>query len=221
MASLVRPAPNVSWSRAERVTDGAVHVLDLAAVLAGTVLLLDVSLARPGWQDLLAVLPYLLGLVASFTCSAAYNMAPAGRLKDRLRRFDHAAIYLLIAGTYTPVIGLSLRGVWSASLLAVVWTGAAGGVALKLLAPGRHERLGLALYLLLGWVGVIALPRLVEALSSWQLAAIGAGGLVYTAGVGFHLAHRLPFHDAIWHAMVALAAALHFVAITLLLPTAT
>ncbi|MDT8330980.1 hemolysin III family protein [Roseomonas gilardii] len=199
-----------SFSRRERIADGGVHLLGLVAVLAGGIQLLGAAIARPGWLTLAAIAPYLLGLGTSFACSAAYNMTPPGRLRQRLRRFDHAAIHLLIAGTYTPVMALSLGGGWSIALLALVWAGAAGGVALKLLAPGRHEGLGLALYLALGWVGLVALPPLTRVLSAWQLGTLGLGALLYTGGVAFHLAHRLPFHNALWHAMVLAAAACHY-----------
>lgn len=209
-ASPAVPSPAPSFSRRERIADGGVHLLGLAAVLAGGIHLLGAAIARPGWLTLAAITPYLLGLGTSFACSAAYNMAPPGRLRQRLRRFDHAAIHLLIAGTYTPVMALSLGTGWSIALLTLAWAGAAGGVALKLLAPGRHEGLGLALYLTLGWMGLVALPPLTRVLSAWQFGALGLGALLYTGGVAFHLAHRLPFHNALWHAMVLAAAACHY-----------
>ncbi|MBE7212628.1 MAG: hemolysin III family protein, partial [Gluconacetobacter diazotrophicus] len=133
-----------------------VLVLGVAAVLVGAALLLHAA-ARLGRIDLIAIASYLLGLLASFSISTVYNMAPLGRLKSRLRRYDHAAIFLLIAGTYTAIAGLSLPSSWSLPLLGLVWSGAVVGMALKLFAVGRHERLGLVLYLGLGWVGIVAL----------------------------------------------------------------
>ena len=205
-----RPGSTGIGRSSERVADSAVHVLGLLVVLVGTGVLLHVGLDSPGWLRTLAVAPYLLGLAASFGCSAAYNMAPDGKRKSGLRRFDHAAVFMLIAGTYTPVVALSLPSAWSASLLMVVWTGALAGVTLKLLAPRRHERLGLALYLLLGWSGLVATVPLCGSLTSWQLTALSVAGLLYTGGVAFHLAQRLPFHNALWHASVLTAATAHY-----------
>ncbi len=200
-----------SYSRQERRADGLLHALGLLMVLAGTVLLLAMGLRRQGLSGLSVLLPYLLGLSASFAASAAYNLARPGRVRQRLRCLDHAAIYLLIAGTYTPVMALTLDRSISLPLLAAVWLGAGLGVALKLLAPGRHERLGLALYLLLGWLGLLAIQPLLSAMSASQLMLLGLGALLYTAGVGFHLAHRLPFHNAIWHGVVLAASTAHYV----------
>ncbi|WP_342452906.1 PAQR family membrane homeostasis protein TrhA [Pararoseomonas indoligenes] len=204
------PALPRTVSPAERRADAAVHALGLLAVLAGTILLLHTLLTAPSPGASLATGLYILGLVATFACSAAYNTAPEGPRKNILRRLDHAAIFLMIAGTYTPVALLGIGGTWGTTLCAAVWAGALPGMALKLIAPGRYERAALAAYLALGWLGVLALPTMLQTMPPWQTAAIAAGGLLYTAGTAFHVAERIPYSTAIWHAFVLAAAACHF-----------
>ncbi len=152
-------------------------------------------------------------------CSALYNLAATGSRKALLRRFDHAAIFMMIAGTYTPVALLAVGGASGRALLAVVWTGAAGGIALKLLAPRRFERVSVAAYLLLGWAGLAALDPLLAALPPRDLALLAGGGLLYSLGVAVHLSTGLPYHNALWHALVLAAAACHY-AVVLRLATA-
>lgn len=194
----------------ERAADAVVHAAGLVSVFLGCVLLAWRTPPSAGPRLSLALALYATGLVATFTCSAAYNLAPAGRGRAFLRRADHAAIFLMIAGTYTPVSLLAIGGPLAAALLAVVWTGALGGAAVKLFAPGRFERASVAAYLLLGWVGVVALVPLAQALTPWQFGFLAAGGLLYTVGVLFHLADRLPYSTAVWHALVLVAAGCHF-----------
>ncbi|WP_338661967.1 hemolysin III family protein [Pararoseomonas sp. SCSIO 73927] len=203
------PLPRAA-SPSERRADAAIHALGLLAVLAGTALLLHTLRTASNSGAAPATGLYILGLVATFTFSAAYNTAPEGPRRNVLRRLDHAAIFLMIAGTYTPVALLGIGGPWGTALCAAVWAGALPGMALKLLAPGRYERAALAAYLALGWLGVIALPTMLQAMPHWQTATIAAGGLLYTAGTAFHLAERLPYSTAIWHAFVLAAAACHF-----------
>ncbi|MCO6415964.1 hemolysin III family protein [Siccirubricoccus sp. KC 17139] len=197
---------------AEHLADAAVHAVGLGAVLAGIPLLLALPSALP-LGTLLALLPYLLGLLASFACSAAYNLARDRPGKALLRRLDHAAIFLLIGGTYTPVARLAIGGTWGAVLLAVVWSGALAGAAIKLLAPGRYERALIAAYLSLGWVGLMAMPVLLEALPPLQLGLLGGGGLLYSLGVLVHVSPWLPYGTAAWHALVVVAAACHYAVI--------
>jgi hemolysin III len=203
-----------SYSRAELVADGVVHVLGVglgavgAAALVGAVLFEGVG-AGLG----LAVMVYAVGLVAMLGVSAAYNMWPIGRLKWWLRRVDHSTIYLMIAATYTPfvaVIGAS-RLAWG--LLAAMWAMALAGAALKLLLPGRFDRLSIALYIAMGWSGLLAYEPVLAGLPSGALWLLAAGGLLYTVGVVFHVMERLPFQNAIWHGFVLAAAACHYGAV--------
>lgn len=201
------------YSRAERIADGVVHGLGLTFALAACV-----SLAIAAWpsHDLLrqlALALYGLGLLAMLGCSALYNLAGHGPWKGVFRRLDHAAIFVMIAGTYTPFTVVVLGDAWGLGLLAFVWTVALAGVALKLFWPHRLDRLSVAAYLLLGWSIVVAAGPLVAALSPPGLVLLLVGGLLYSLGVVFHLWSRLPYHNAIWHAFVLAAAACHFTAV--------
>lgn len=201
------------YSRAERIADGVVHALGLTFGLAACV-----SLAVAAWpsKDILlhlALALYGLGLLAMLGCSALYNLAGHGRWKAAFRRLDHAAIFVMIAGTYTPFMAVVLGDAWGFGLLAFVWTVALAGVVLKLVWPHRLDRLSVAAYLLLGWSIVVAAGPLLGAISPSGLLLLLAGGLLYSLGVVFHLWERLPYQNAIWHAFVLAAAACHFTAV--------
>ncbi|WP_043834392.1 PAQR family membrane homeostasis protein TrhA [Muricoccus aerilatus] len=198
------------YSGAERGADAAVHAAGLLAVAAGCLLLAFRAPFPPGATLSMALGPYMAGLVATFAFSAAYNLSPAGPRRALLRRADHAAIFIMIAGTYTPVSVLAIGGTLAAVLLGFVWTGALIGAAMKLLAPARFERGSIVAYLVLGWVGVVALVPLSRTLSGWQLGLLAAGGLLYSLGVLVHLATRLRYNIAIWHGFVLAAAACHY-----------
>ncbi|MCQ8783803.1 PAQR family membrane homeostasis protein TrhA [Mangrovibrevibacter kandeliae] len=197
------------YDRAELWADGIVHAGGLTFVTLGSVALLATLAGHVSTPILLATIVYLLTLAASTIASAAYNIWPERPFKWALRRFDHAAIYLLIAGTYTPF--LAYAGM--PTLLVLVWSVALVGVALKLLRPGRYERLLLLAYLGLGWCGIAAYGSLQDLLPVPVLGLLLLGGIVYSSGVVFHLWQRLRFHNAIWHAFVLVAAVTHFVAV--------
>jgi hemolysin III len=148
-----------------------------------------------------------------FACSAAYHLARDGALKALLRRFDHAAIYFKIAGTYTPFAAIKMADAAGLALLAGVWAVTAFGATAKLLWPGRLVRTSYVLYLAQGWAIVAALGPFASAVSGRVLALLLAGGLIYTVGVVFHLWERLPYHNAVWHGLVLAASACHFAAI--------
>jgi hemolysin III len=145
--------------------------------------------------------------------SAAYNMWPVSPAKWVLRRFDHSAIYLLIAGTYTPFLVQMKNVLASASLGIGVWLSAVIGMALKLALPGRFDRLAIVLCLLLGWSGVIAYDSLASAVPSLSLWLLAIGGILYSLGTLFHVWRRLRFHNAIWHSFVLAAASCHYSAV--------
>lgn len=199
------------YTREEMVADGAVHLLGVALGIAGAVTLaVTAALGHLGWTERASVLIYAGALVSMLGVSAAYNMWPVSRRKWLLRRVDHALIYLMIAGTYTPLVTLVGSGPVAWSLLALIWTVAAIGIALKLFMPGRWDRVSIALYLTLGWSGVLAYESVIAGLSPAALWMLALGGLLYSFGVVFHVWHKLPFQNAIWHAFVLAAAACHY-----------
>ncbi|MFO1034936.1 MAG: hemolysin III family protein [Hyphomicrobiales bacterium] len=200
------------YGRDELLADGLVHSVAIVGALFASGFVLSRALAGGALQaGALAV--YVLGLLAMLGFSMAYNLTPHSPLKWVLRRFDHSAIYLMIAGTYTPLL-LQLQNTWFAAMLgAVVWGGALVGIGIKTLLPGRFDTIAIAAYLLLGWVGVLAAHAFWQVLPGVTLVLIPLGGLLYSAGVPFYLWERLKFQNAIWHGFVVAAAACHFAGI--------
>lgn len=215
MSSGFTPPVGVKWAydRAELRADAVVHGIGLIAALIGVALLM--GFAAPGAEAalIIALGIYAAGLVAVKAISALYNMWPVSRVKWVLRRYDHAAIYLLIAGTYTPFLILLDDRVTAVALLVGIWLLALIGIILKIGLPGRFDRLSIALYLGIGWSGLAAGGAVYEALSGLTLTLIAAGGIVYSVGVIFHLWKGLRFHNAIWHAFVLVGSALFYGAI--------
>jgi hemolysin III len=214
MASSGRPA-SVSWDydRVELIADGAVHAIGVSFGLIGAVVIVVMAAQSGAATDIPSIVIYAVGLLAMLGFSAAYNMWPISPVKWVLRRFDHSAIYLMIAGTYTPFVGQLKDGVASAGLLLGVWLTAIIGVALKLLMPGRFDRTAIALYLILGWSCVVAYGPISAALPNASLWLLVAGGVLYSIGVIFHAWRKLRFHNAIWHGFVLAAACCHYSAV--------
>jgi len=202
-----------NYDRHELVADGVVHAIGVGLGLIAAIVLIVVActFARPA--DIAAVSIYAAGLIAMLSLSATYNLLPVSRWKWFFRRLDHSAIYLLIAATYTPFIAHMPLSVTSVALMAGVWSVAAIGIVLKLFFPGRFDRLAIGLYLALGWSGVMVYDVIADALPGLTLWLIAIGGVLYSAGVIFHVWQRLRFQNAIWHGFVLLAAGCHYAAV--------
>ncbi|MEX2167442.1 MAG: hemolysin III family protein [Methyloceanibacter sp.] len=197
----------------ERVADGCVHVIGVTASLVALTALLIVAVKAQATLWVVALLVYGLALVAMFSCSAGYHLVIHPKIKEVFRRLDHAAIFFMIAGTYTPFILIKMNDPWGLTLLAVVWTMAAIGIAIKLFAPRFLEGLTVALYLVQGWAVLAAWQPLMSALPGVVLTLLMVGGVLYTVGVVFHLWDRLPYQNAIWHGFVLTAASVHYAAV--------
>jgi len=194
---------------AERWADFCVMVCGLLLGTAGAVAILVATLARRDTRLLIGVAIYAAGLLAMLGSSLAYHAAAGSPRRELLRRFDHAAIFAMIAGTVTP-FALSLGdAVWGSAATAAVWAAAAIGIVVKLCLPTNARQSAIP-YLILGWVSAVVLVPSVSPATGLQLAA---GGVLYTVGVTFYLWRRLPFHSAIWHAFVLAGAACHYLAI--------
>lgn len=205
----------VKWDydKGELIADGIVHAIGiLFAVVSVTTLLITAAPVTRAWE-LSSILIYSISLLSVLIVSALYNLWPISSLKGTLRRLDHSAIYLLIAGTYTPFLTQMKASMGSVMLLVGVWLTSVVGIALKLLVPGRFDRLSIVLYLTLGWSGVMAYEPVLGTLPSSTLWLLAIGGILYTAGVIFHLWESLRFQNAIWHAFVLMAAACHYCAV--------
>ncbi|RCS24949.1 hemolysin III family protein [Phyllobacterium salinisoli] len=200
-----------NYDIAELWADGVVHVVGVIFAVIGAVILIAFSINADPPVLSVAAIVYASSLVAAISVSAIYNIWPVTPTKWFLRRFDHAMIYLLIAGTYTPFT--IKMGPQSWPLLAAIWTIAIIGILLKLFLPGRFDRLSILLYLALGWSGVLVYDAMTTSLSPTVVRLIAAGGIVYSLGVIFHVWERLRFQNAIWHGFVVTGAALHYCAV--------
>lgn len=194
---------NADYSPAERRADGVIHLVGVLFALMAAIWLIA---RRPDSPPLTLYAAALVGVLGS---SAAYHFA-TGPLKERLRRLDHAMIFIMIAATYTPLVSFRLPPEIALPLGATVWTGCAFGVVIKLAFPRRFDRLSIALYLAMGWAVAWALAPLSASLSELSFTLLVAGGMFYTLGVPFCLFDRLPFHNALWHACVLAGAMAHF-----------
>jgi hemolysin III len=205
----------VGWNydRAELIADGVVHGIGvLGGLIAATVLVVLTVIYATG-LEVAVVSIYVARLLAMLVLSATYNLWPVSRAKWVLRRFDHSAIYLLIAATYTPFIMEVKDSLFAMVLLTGVWCVAIFGIVLKLGWPGRFDRLSVGLYLAMGWSGLMLYQKVVTALPSLALWFVVAGGVLYSLGVVFHAWQRLRFQNAIWHCFVLLGAACHYTAV--------
>ena len=207
------------WSRAHRpytmaelVADGIVHVLGLiVALIAGAVLLgFAIMEAAP---ELPALAIYLGSLVAVLGVSLAYNLWPVSPVKKVLARFDQAAIFLFIAGSYTPFLAVMGGTTTGIVMTSFVWGASLIGVALKLIVPEHFGRLAIALYLAIGWSGILVFQSLAQTLPHSTMMLVLAGGVTYSLGIIFHLWEKLKFQNALWHVFVVCGASLHLWAV--------
>ena len=202
-----------NYDRAELIADGVVHIVGICVGLVAATVLIVLTAVYATAFEVAVVSVYVTGLLAMLVLSATYNLLPVSRAKWVLRRFDHSAIYVLIAATYTPFIMALKESYLALVLLIGVWCVAIGGVVLKLALPGRYDRLAVGLYLALGWSGVMLYDAVVKAVPPLALWFVVAGGVLYSLGVIFHAWQRLRFQNAIWHCFVLLGAACHYTAV--------
>ncbi len=210
-AGSAAPRPRVEYPLAQEIAHAVTHG---AGALLGVVALVLLVWRGVGQHDpwrVVAGAVYGVSLILLFSFSSLYHALRPGRAKTVFRSLDHAAIYLLIAGSYTPFLLVTLRGPWGWSLFGVVWALAAGGIVFEVLVRRRFlRRLSLALYLVLGWLAVIAVVPLVRHLPSPGPLLLLVGGLLYSGGAGIYAARRLAWNHAIWHVLVLAAACVHF-----------
>ena len=201
-----------SETRREEIANALTHGAGAVASLVGGVVLIVLAAVYGDAWKVVSSAVFSATLVLLYTASTVYHAARRPAVKARLKVFDHCAIYLLIAGTYTPFTLLGLRGGWGWSLFGVAWGLAVAGVVFKLFFTGRFPRVSTALYLAMGWMVVVAIVPMIERLSPSVLAWLVAGGLAYTAGTVFYH-NRRPYAHAIWHLFVLAGSACHFVAV--------
>lgn len=203
-----------TYARSERIADGTMHAVGVLGAIMGAVVLIVWSSGQATASQIAAISIYGATLIATFVASAFYHMTPWESVRPILRRFNHAAIYLKIAGTYTPLVVLIGSG-FAYAVLAIVWGLAVIGMVLKLFfwrAPGRF---GPALYLIMGWLSLALIWSLWPIVPVSAMMLIAIGGLLYTVGVPFYASETMKFSIAIWHGFVVAASACFFAAIAI------
>ena len=198
----------------DEIASALTHGLGAIAALAGgTVLVCQAAINGDRWQ-LSTALVFSVTLLLLYISSTLYHAIPSPQIKARLQVVDHCAIYLLIAGTYTPFTLIGLRGPWGWSLFAAIWILAVCGVVYKFFFTGRFRLLSTCLYVAMGWLVLIAIKPLIHSLDASALAWLLAGGLCYTAGTYFYQRDAIRYFHAIWHLFVLGGSACHFVAVS-------
>lgn len=202
-----------SYSKAERILDALVHSIGVPLGFVAAIWLVQRALGHDGLTRFVVVI-YAAGLVGMLWASAAYQLTPPGRAKELLRRLDRAMIFVMIAGTYTPISATVLYGRHGVWLCVLLWSLAGIGIFLTLRFPRRFERATFGLYMAMGWMLLLLIRDCFVLLPGQILALIVGGGIAYTIGAIVQ-STRLKFHNPLWHVLVLLAAALQYAAISL------
>ncbi|MEN5018069.1 hemolysin III family protein [Erwinia sp. Eh17-17] len=204
------------YSVAEEVANSISHGIGCLLGIIGLVLMLDHAIdSRAGALAITSYSLYGGSMILLFLASTLYHSIPGERAKFWLKKLDHCAIYLLIAGTYTPFLLVGLRSPLAHWLMAVIWGLALAGVIFKLVFAHRFEALSLVTYMLMGWLSVIVLYQMVMRLPAGSVWLLAAGGIIYSLGVIFYVSKRIPYNHAIWHGFVLGGCLCHFLAIYL------
>ncbi len=200
-------------TRLEKLVDGWVHGVALAVFSLAVLAALGLAIWQGGLGMASAVAVYAACVLIMIGCSMAYNMVENAERKALLRRFDHAAIFLMIAGTYTPFTAIAFDGWLSWGMTALIWALALIGAAGKLFLPGVSKKAWIALYIAMGWLIVAATGPLLAEVPLAGVILLLIGGVLYTLGVPFYAWQKLPFRRAIWHGFVMAAAGVHYAAV--------
>jgi hemolysin III len=206
--------PNQHYpTRLEKLVDGWVHGVALMLFTFAVGAALGLAIWQGGLGMAAAVTVYAICVMTMIGCSMAYNLAENHKRKSLLRRFDHAAIFLMIAGTYTPFTTIRFDGAWAISMTTIIWALALIGAAGKLFLPNIGKKIWIAFYVLMGWLVVAAMGPMIEGVPLAGIILLAIGGLLYTIGIPFYVSENLPFRRAIWHGFVMTAAGVHYAAV--------
>lgn len=201
------------YSAQEEKWNVITHGFGLLLAIVGLVLLIvQSSIHKDAWH-IVSFSIYGTSLVVLYAASTFFHASKPGKLRKRLNIFDHASIFFLIAGTYTPFVLVTLRGNWGWSIFGVVWGLAIIGIILKLFYTGRFEKISTTIYLILGWIIIIAIKPLTNSFPTEGLFWLGLGGVSYSIGAGFFLWNKIPFNHAIFHVFVLIGSISHFFAV--------
>ncbi|GLQ52624.1 hemolysin III family protein [Dyella flava] len=197
----------------DELASSVIHGIGILLSIVGLAALVVHTASHGTASDVLASAVYGVSLIALYTASTLYHSIRTESARRVLRTLDHIAIFLLIAGTYTPFTLIALRGTWGWSLFGIIWSLALLGTALELGLLKRYRRFAVLLYVAMGWVGIIAFRPLLAHLQTGGMVLLLAGGAAYTLGVPFYLWRKLPYHHSVWHFFVLAGSALQFLAV--------
>jgi hemolysin III len=209
----MKHATTVRYSFGEEVANSVTHGIGWLLSIGGLATLVTFAAITGGALRVVSCAVFGTTLVLLYAASTLYHALPSRRAKHVFRVLDHSAIFILIAGTYTPLSLVAVGGPWGWSLFGAIWALAAIGVLLNTIAHGRWRWLSITLYVTMGWLVVIAIRPLVAAVGSETLVLIVAGGLAYTLGLTFYGSRRLPYGHAMWHVFVLAGSVLHYLAV--------
>lgn len=197
----------------EEWANALTHAVGTALGLVAGIMLVACSARSGTASQVVSATVFAISLVLLYSASTLYHHARSANAKARLKVLDHCAIFILIAGTYTPFTLVTLRGTWGWWLFGIIWGLAALGVLLKLRYTGRYKGLSTSIYLAMGWLVIVAIVPLVRALPWQVLLLLFAGGFSYSVGTVFYMNKRVPYAHAIWHGFVLGGSALHYLAV--------
>jgi hemolysin III len=207
------PAVKRPWSRGEELANSLSHGIGFVFALIGAPVLIGAALRHGGTGNLAGAIVFTVAIALLYLCSTIHHALPPGRARDLSERLDHAAIFLLIAGTYTPFTLGVLRGPWGWTLLCIIWTLAIAGVVLKTVRGIGNVALSHTIYVLMGWLIVVAARPMWLQVPLPGLLLLVAGGLAYTGGLVFYAARRIPYHHLLWHFSVLAGTTCHYFAV--------
>lgn len=201
------------YSLLEEIAHSVSHGIGVILGIVGLVVMLWLSFEYGDIWHVVSVSIYGFSVILLYSTSTLYHAITNARAKRFFQLMDHAAIFVLIAGTYTPFLLVNLRGPWGWTLFVIIWSIAIGGVMLETMKKERIKWLSLTLYLGLGWMALVAMKPMLELVNTTGLLLLLAGGLLYSFGVIFYVRKQMVFHHAIWHVFVLAASVAHFFAV--------
>jgi len=198
------------YSLAEEIVNSLTHGIGTVLSIAGLAVLVVYALIYGNAWHVVSFSVFGGTLIFLYGTSTLYHGISRPEIKKWFRKLDHSAIFLLIAGTYTPFTLVTLRGAWGWTIFGIIWGLAFTGIVLEFTKISRLRKLSLAIYIFMGWLCVVALKRILDGLTPSGFAFLLAGGLFYTSGVVFYLWRRIPHHHGIWHVFVLLGSTFHY-----------
>lgn len=213
--SVTSSAAAPRYAFGDELASSVIHGIGILLSIAGLATLVAYAALVGDARAIVSSAVFGTTLILLYTASTLYHAIPGELAKRVLRTLDHIAIFLLIAGTYTPFTLVALPGAWGWSLFGAIWALALAGSALELGVLKRYRKFAVLLYIAMGWIGMIAFKPLSAHLETGGMALLIAGGLAYTAGVPFYLARRMPYHHTVWHFFVLAGSVLHYLAVLL------